>query len=59
VSYCACKHCGEPRDCKIVAGVHVDGPCSAGCDGKPLPRLPLDPSHIRTIVQEGMSARRW
>jgi hypothetical protein len=60
MSYCACKHCGEPRDCKMVAGIHVDGPCSAGCDGKPIRPLPEQKELIAaSIVQDGMTARVW
>lgn len=66
MSYCGCEHCGAVLDCDTVNGIHVQGACPRGCEGKlrPAPR-PLDLSRpgdaleAQYVVQDGMSARVW
>lgn len=67
MSYCACEHCGAVLDCQTVNGVHVQGACPRGCEGKvmdvaprPDPRNPVgDFLRADYIVQQGMNARVW
>lgn len=50
MSYCACKHCGGVLDCRTVKGVHVEGPCPNGCDGKPTQRDPVAELFVTSLV---------
>jgi hypothetical protein len=65
MSYCACEYCGAVLDCDTVNGIHVQGACPRGCEGKIVPAPPRlrgrpgDAIDAQYIVQQGMSARVW